>query len=351
MWGQIATMGYAVFGLPIFMLWLSNVGTLLAQTFTFLYANVCCFICRRGKRKKGSWALKDDVRAVSHFFLAERRRKKRAEEREREARGGSEGVRLLWSEREVSPALTSSTRVEVGKGDSYSAQGTLKMDPRLKEMLSTCATYNIDQADDDDPLSEAVVEELRNADKMDIINERSIQPSPLSSPSRSQARPLGRAEREGSSYENCLGDFRTRLSPPSTASHHLASPPPALQNNRLSPLIAPKATMDQSPSSSKLYLGGSEREEDREDSTATKSIIKTKPPLEVEKPAPIERVPPLPVLAFFSVYLVIGAVLFSAWEGWSFLEGFYFTFITLTTIGFGDFVPGDSISNVDSTDG
>ena len=53
MWGQIATMVYAVFGLPILMLWLSNVGTLLAQTFTFLYANICCFVCRRGKRKKG----------------------------------------------------------------------------------------------------------------------------------------------------------------------------------------------------------------------------------------------------------------------------------------------------------
>ena len=44
-------------------------------------------------------------------------------------------------------------------------------------------------------------------------------------------------------------------------------------NNRLSPLIAPRATMDQSPSSSKLYLAGSEREEDRDDSTTTKSII------------------------------------------------------------------------------
>ena len=50
-------------------------------------------------------------------------------------------------------------------------------------------------------------------------------------------------------------------------------------------------------------------------------------------------------------YFILGAVLFSAWENWTFVEGFYFTFITLTTIGFGDFVPGNSISNVESSDG
>ena len=349
MWGQIATMGYAVFGLPIFMLWLSNVGTLLAQTFTFLYANVCCFICRRGKRKKGSWALKDDVRAVSHFFLAERRRKKRAEEREREARGGSEGVRLLWSEREVSPALTSSTRVEASKGDSYSAQGTLKMDPRLKEMLSTCATYNIDQADDDDPLSEAVVEELRHADKMDIINERSLAASPLSSPSKTQNRslgsrtqnvaspqyclrsvpilsviPIGRSDREGSNYENGQEqgkvDIKTKVSAPAAVSAArrlgeagaglLTPPPQHAAAARLSPVLAPKASMEQvnhSPSSSKLYLAGSERGD--EDSFATKSIIKSSPP-ESDRPPPVERVPPLPVVVFLGFYLVVGKVNF-----------------------------------------
>ena len=314
--------------LPIFMLWLSNVGTLLAQTFTFLYANVCCFMCRRGKRKK------------------ERRARQRAEERE----GRAESSRLLWSEREISPALTSLPRERPGE---VSHQSTLKMDPRLKEMLNTCANYNIDQGDDDDPLSEAVVEELRHADKMDIINERSLTLSPATSPCRSLARGLARSEREGSEYENterereCV-DIKTKLSLPPTKRETVTSLlPPQQHSLRLSPGIAPKASMDQSPSSSKLYLPGSEKDED---SFTTKSIIKSKPQ-EIEKPPPIERVPPLPVLAFFSVYLVIGAVLFSAWEGWSFLEGFYFTFITLTTIGFGDFVPGDSISNVDSTDG
>lgn len=39
--------------------------------------------------------------------------------------------------------------------------------------------------------------------------------------------------------------------------------------------------------------------------------------------------------------LVIPPLLFSYIEGWTVGEGFYFAFITLSTIGFGDYVVGE----------
>ncbi|GLV36770.1 sandman [Carabus blaptoides fortunei] len=39
-------------------------------------------------------------------------------------------------------------------------------------------------------------------------------------------------------------------------------------------------------------------------------------------------------------YICGGALLFSKYEGWNYLDGSYFCFISLSTIGFGDIVPG-----------
>jgi hypothetical protein len=54
-------------------------------------------------------------------------------------------------------------------------------------------------------------------------------------------------------------------------------------------------------------------------------------------------------LAVMIGYICGGAIIFGEWEGWNFLDGFYFCFITLSTIGFGDMVPGDAVDQVSSS--
>ncbi|KHJ44548.1 Ion channel [Trichuris suis] len=45
------------------------------------------------------------------------------------------------------------------------------------------------------------------------------------------------------------------------------------------------------------------------------------------------------VISIFLIYNTIGALVFKITEGWTFMDSFYFCFISITTVGFGDFVP------------
>lgn len=41
------------------------------------------------------------------------------------------------------------------------------------------------------------------------------------------------------------------------------------------------------------------------------------------------------------VYILLGALIYCVWENWPFFDSFYFVFISMSTIGFGDIVPDD----------
>jgi len=52
-------------------------------------------------------------------------------------------------------------------------------------------------------------------------------------------------------------------------------------------------------------------------------------------------------LLTFSILMVfIGTVLFSLLEGWTFIDSFYFTITTMTTVGFGDLTVTSDVSKL-----
>ncbi|XP_050453057.1 TWiK family of potassium channels protein 18-like [Cataglyphis hispanica] len=55
-------------------------------------------------------------------------------------------------------------------------------------------------------------------------------------------------------------------------------------------------------------------------------------------------------LAIMVGYIWGGAILFSEWEDWNMLDGSYFCFVSLSTIGFGDIVPGEKIYSAKGLD-
>ena len=85
------------------------------------------------------------------------------------------------------------------------------------------------------------------------------------------------------------------------------------------------------------------------DSYSTKSISSFPPNSNLEDDDALYEdeqmnVPLLVTVFVIPLYLTLGAVLFNIWENWGFLNSFYFCFTTLTTIGFGDYVPGSSLT-------
>ena len=79
-----------------------------------------------------------------------------------------------------------------------------------------------------------------------------------------------------------------------------------------------------------------------EDGLATRPSYAAMPNYDIRA---LRRPKKLPIsLAIVTVlaFLGLGAVVFTIWEEWNLLDGAYYSFITLSTIGFGDMVPGKS---------
>jgi len=64
-------------------------------------------------------------------------------------------------------------------------------------------------------------------------------------------------------------------------------------------------------------------------------------------PTDLVMVPIMVNLLVIFGFIFMGAILFASWEGWSPTTAAYFCFVTLTTIGFGDYTPVKSFNGFD----
>lgn len=63
--GKIVTIVYAIIGMPLFLLYLSNIGDVMAKSFKWIYAKVClCRICP-GVAKRRAYRTRRKIRAMA----------------------------------------------------------------------------------------------------------------------------------------------------------------------------------------------------------------------------------------------------------------------------------------------
>jgi len=333
-WGKVVTIFYAIPGVPLMMLCLANIGDGMAHSFRFLYWKVCCYACtKRPKRRRRRTASQRSLRGRppslrrsgrgsqrsgasrysdplyggprGHFedgYLDEVERGGRREGRysQRGSERGSGGLRV---EDDCRPAVLHNRYAVEREGGGDSPPRTPRLTPRgtPRGTPRTSASDRDFRNPRDDGLSDPEYPIYRESRTLDR-DSRDLRVSDLDHGGMRGSRRSASQGRDGRdrSYAHLA---RSYTAPPSPGRRPYT---PSPRSHRYDPVP---------------YIEDDYTSDEDEGEPG-------------DKPVPIWLGVMLVV-----VYILGGAVLFSEWEQWDFLDSVYFCFITLTTIGFGDFVP------------
>ncbi|KAK2708910.1 uncharacterized protein LOC136028185 [Artemia franciscana] len=326
-WGKIVTIFYAVLGIPLMLLCLANIGDAMAHSFRFLYWKVCCYACTR-KPKRTRTRRGRSIRGSGRY--------------RHRSRPGS---------------------IHRGQRHSQRSADSGRSDSAFSRSSNSASISDQDRRYLDDPNMEIEIASPQ------IHRGRSSQHS-----KKSSKQPVGNSTEvsttdQGSSRNNHGGDM----------SHHGPRSPVILDETRLTGYFN-KYALDKNGLSSREDM----IEHIKIQPTTIDNKTTTELPYKVPKPGihrssrndsdksdRLARLPEddyyfeddyyddysyddsethvaKPVPIWLSILLVVGyifggATLFSGWEQWNFLDSAYFCFVTLTTIGFGDFVPAQKV--------
>ncbi|KAL1502466.1 hypothetical protein ABEB36_007603 [Hypothenemus hampei] len=344
-WGKVVTIFYAILGIPLMLLCLSNIGDIMATSFRFIYWRVCCFVCqKKPKKKQRGRSFRAPSRNESRIS-----RSRSATSFRRSVRTSGKSADSGYGVSDIGPVYHSDTELRYPNEFTHTAK-TLSRGSSLPNRPSRYSQGNNVSKD-------------QNQGKLDVI--RSQRKSEGHKHNRGNLDPMSLVDTpilcnryvvgEKDALNNHIPARRAHSMPKSS---NFLQPPRSYSpdsssdkedsDNRLQtrPKIKPKRSKSPLPNSSpkmmtplgygqrNKYLDDPDSDEADDHSSYYGAGGREKP-----KPVPIW----LCVLLVIS-YILAGAYLFKEWESWEYLDAAYFCFITLTTIGFGDLVPAKGVS-------
>ncbi|PNF41011.1 hypothetical protein B7P43_G08829 [Cryptotermes secundus] len=302
---------YALVGVPLMLLCLSNLGTVLAGTFQFAYSHACCYACAKNQHQRQKLTEVEHNQHCQH-----------------QCKSVNQGPQFINTyekaktvselPKKVAPPVVPSVHISVvGRGPRIQnrPRATARpLTPEVRKILTECAEYSLAQASD--PAAAKLLQELQQQDP-EVGNVNGTDD-------------VAEKEEEDDEEEEEEDDD------------------------------------DEEEEEEDLEDGEHERSATAQDTPSRVPLIWRSPGDQHRPPTPPPRCPELDsssttpegarvpvslVLLVLAGYICLGATVFAAWEEWSFLDGAYFCFITLSTIGFGDLVPGKSFQRADTQNG
>ncbi|XP_029159233.1 uncharacterized protein LOC114931398 isoform X2 [Nylanderia fulva] len=366
--GKVVTIFYAILGIPLMLLCLSNIGDVMATSFRFLYWKVCCYVCTKPPKKRrgrNTFVRSYSVRQPGRYGSSKGpfRRSIRVSQRSADsALGLSESMtKSSYSDTDCrymqrrfegsepnqpmeAKAATMSRYSDIPVATPKSVRASPRMTTQSLDRKLLMSPNDADRS----PV-------LCNKYALDDLEDEMLRWQP---PPQTRVENSERPRSNGTTEEADTGEKQTSFNPRSLPRRCLSVEGATTNNHEAS------LTSGLRPPSVYLEMEHMRRSQ----SVKARSMKRGPPSPRIMSPMGFavhrqvyaddidfdyeyytvaddhERQPTKPVPIWLCVFLVVsyilgGAYLFSQWESWPFLDSAYFCFITLTTIGFGDFVP------------
>ncbi len=304
--GKIVTILYAILGMPLMLFCLSSTGHAMAQSFRFLYWRVCCFLCLSSRAAQANSARKRQQQML-------RDRHARSINRNMSVRSSLSGLRT--------PRPSGGGRHTPRPGSWVYSDFQTPTDEQARPIPQILAPEEDTGSGNDEPDGIVIDKQPSSTKKQTSLEE----PPPIESCIKREddSRDSKKSQKSVKSlslnlptHQHRSGSVNSSDSSPNSNSN--------VRPNKLSP-------------GSGGGGGGSFRS-----ATFDEYAESMMPPPSLPDTTEDVRKRDIPLWicgVLVIGYIVGGAFLFTSWEKWTFLDSAYFCFITLTTIGFGDFVP------------